>query len=56
MPVLQLNGVLMPNPFDRPRSVFMLEVTGAIGMGLKSNLLKAAIFIIFPTGVKIFKH
>ncbi|CAA2959827.1 uncharacterized protein LOC111369945 [Olea europaea var. sylvestris] len=26
----KLNGVLMPNPFDRPHSVFMLEVTGAI--------------------------
>ncbi|CAI0378181.1 unnamed protein product [Linum tenue] len=24
----KLNGVLEPNPFDRPRAVFMLEVTG----------------------------
>ncbi|CAN0875512.1 hypothetical protein LINGRAHAP2_LOCUS10877 [Linum grandiflorum] len=24
----KLNGVLMPNPFDRPRAVFLLEVTG----------------------------
>lgn len=38
MPVPQLNGVLMPNPFDRPHSVFMLEVTGAIGMALKSKV------------------
>jgi hypothetical protein len=26
--LLQLNEVLMPNPFDRPRAVFMLEVRG----------------------------
>uniref|UniRef100_A0A5B6ZQP0 DUF7794 domain-containing protein n=1 Tax=Davidia involucrata TaxID=16924 RepID=A0A5B6ZQP0_DAVIN len=26
---LKLNEVLMPNPFDRPRTVFMLEVRGA---------------------------
>ncbi|CAI0436799.1 unnamed protein product [Linum tenue] len=25
----KLNGVLSPNPFDRPRAVFMLEVTGS---------------------------
>lgn len=29
---LQLNEVLVPNPFDRPRSVVILEVTGAEGM------------------------
>ncbi|CAN1334608.1 hypothetical protein LINPERPRIM_LOCUS36467 [Linum perenne] len=28
----KLNGVLMPNPFDRPRAVFMLEVTGMKGL------------------------
>lgn len=27
----KLNEVLMPNPFDRPRAVFLLEVTGAEG-------------------------
>lgn len=26
--LLQLNEVLMPNPFDRPRAVFILEVQG----------------------------
>lgn len=28
---LQLNKVLMPNPFDRPNAVFSLEVTGPEG-------------------------
>lgn len=28
---LQLNKVLMPNPFDRPNAVFALEVTGPEG-------------------------
>lgn len=26
--LFQLNDVLMPNPFDRPRAVFMLDVQG----------------------------
>lgn len=29
--LLQLNEVLMPNPFNRPRAVFMLEVKGVEG-------------------------
>lgn len=32
VPFLQLNGMLMPNPLDRPRSVFMLEIRGAHGL------------------------
>lgn len=28
----QLNQVLVPNPFNRPRAVFMLEVTGVDGL------------------------
>ncbi|KAG7028765.1 hypothetical protein SDJN02_09946 [Cucurbita argyrosperma subsp. argyrosperma] len=28
----KLNGILMPNPLDRPRSVFMLEIKGAYGL------------------------
>ncbi|GFY93028.1 putative type 1 membrane protein [Actinidia rufa] len=27
----KLNEVLMPNPFDKPRAVFMLDVRGAEG-------------------------
>lgn len=26
--LLQLNEILVPNPFDRPHAVFMLEVQG----------------------------
>lgn len=30
--ILQLNEVLMPNPFNRPRAVFMLEIDGVEGV------------------------
>lgn len=29
--ILQLNKVLMPNPFDRPGAVLVLEVRGSEG-------------------------
>ncbi|KAK4341573.1 hypothetical protein RND71_040074 [Anisodus tanguticus] len=38
----KLNEVLIPNPFDRPRSVLILEVTGAEGVSieaLRSNVV-----------------
>ena len=31
MSLLQLNEILMPNPFNRPRAVFLLDVRGAEG-------------------------
>lgn len=34
--ILQLNEVLMPNPFNRPRAVLMLEVRGVAGNALAS--------------------
>lgn len=30
--IWQLNEVLAPNPFNRPRAVLLLEVTGAEGI------------------------
>lgn len=30
--LLQLNKILMPNPFERPRSVLLLEVRGVEGI------------------------
>ncbi|WOH13535.1 hypothetical protein DCAR_0833045 [Daucus carota subsp. sativus] len=41
----KLNEVLMPNPFDRPRAVFLLEVKGAEASGndLFSNALKSRV-------------
>ncbi|KAJ9129030.1 hypothetical protein P3X46_034205 [Hevea brasiliensis] len=35
----KLNEVLMPNPFDRPRSVFMLEVTGVNDLVAPANAM-----------------
>ena len=30
--LLQLNKILKPNPFERPRAAFVLEIAGADGM------------------------
>lgn len=49
----KLNEVLMPNPFDRPRSVFMLEIDGVedmqIGVGQKGDVFNKA----FKSGVTL---
>ncbi|XP_022949579.1 uncharacterized protein LOC111452887 [Cucurbita moschata] len=46
----KLNGILMPNPLDRPRSVFMLEIKGAydpefvnLESGLSDNVLTSKV-------------
>ncbi|OAY28238.1 uncharacterized protein LOC110602152 isoform X2 [Manihot esculenta] len=46
----KLNEVLMPNPFDRPRAVFMLEVTGvndlvAPANSMFSNALRSKVIL-----------
>ncbi|XP_038880778.1 uncharacterized protein LOC120072460 [Benincasa hispida] len=46
----KLNGILMPNPLDRPRSVFMLEIKGeydpeilSLESGMSSNVLTSKV-------------
>ncbi|KAJ9182416.1 hypothetical protein P3X46_006413 [Hevea brasiliensis] len=46
----KLNEVLLPNPFDRPRTVFMLEVTGvndldAPQIGMFSNAFRSKVIL-----------
>ncbi|KGN56775.2 hypothetical protein Csa_011673 [Cucumis sativus] len=48
----KLNGILMPNPLDRPRSVFMLEIKGeydpeivSLGTGMSSNVLMSKVHV-----------
>lgn len=41
----QLNEVLLPNPFDRPDAVFVLEVTGVKGQYCQ---LRRSVFIQMP--------
>ncbi|XP_050219003.1 uncharacterized protein LOC126669558 [Mercurialis annua] len=35
----KLNEVLMPNPFDRPRAVFLLEIAGVNDLGSSENAM-----------------
>ncbi|XP_022980329.1 uncharacterized protein LOC111479729 [Cucurbita maxima] len=48
----KLNGILMPNPLDRPRSVFMLEIKGthdpevvSLVSGMSSNVLTSKVHV-----------
>ncbi|KAL0548036.1 hypothetical protein IC582_012475 [Cucumis melo] len=48
----KLNGILMPNPLDRPRSVFMLEIKGeydpeivSLETGMSSNVLTSKVHV-----------
>lgn len=46
--ILQLNEVLVPNPFNRPRAVLMLEVRGVVGNALAYRMLLKDFFFLKP--------
>ncbi|XP_058182252.1 uncharacterized protein LOC131300423 isoform X2 [Rhododendron vialii] len=49
---VELNEVLMPNPFDRPRAVFMLAVEGAEG----SQVMVQSANALFGTALRTSAH